>query len=232
MRRWIEVMEPRNDEPFDRTPWRKLLGTDSGAPTRDMDQRILAEARRALTPRVARWWLPASLAASLLLAILIVQWQLAEIGTHEHLTESDVVTAPATVAAGQEAPAAVMELPAQRQDGMPAPPANVAPPLVDRPGLESSAAPITEAPAREQSSDTGPPAAAAAAAPARKETSRALGNFSVTTEPVTKLRSPEEWYAEIEALRAAGHIEEANAELARFRSAYPDWRPPGLQQYQ
>ena len=73
-------MDPRNDEPFDRTPWRRLLGADSGAPTQDMDRRILAEAGRALTPRVARWWLPASLAASLLLAVLIVQWQLADSG--------------------------------------------------------------------------------------------------------------------------------------------------------
>ena len=225
-------MEPRNDEPFDRTPWRKLLGTDSGAPTRDIDQRILAEARRALTPRIARWWLPASLAASLLLAILIVQWQLAEIGTHEHLTESDVVTAPASMAAGQEAPAAATESSAQRQDGMPVPPASVGPPLVDQPKLESPAEPIAEAPAREQSSDTRSPAAAAVAAPAQKETSRALGNFSVTTEPAAKLRPPEEWYAEIEALRAAGHIEEANVELARFRSAYPDWQPPTVQRDQ
>ena len=35
--------------------------------------------------------------------------------------------------------------------------------------------------------------------------------------------TPEAWYAEIEALRKAGRNAEADAELARFEAAYPDW---------
>jgi K(+)-stimulated pyrophosphate-energized sodium pump len=59
-----------------------------------VDRRILAEARRVLTPRIARWWLPASLAASLLLAILIVQWQLADSSPPTHVTELNFLLGP------------------------------------------------------------------------------------------------------------------------------------------
>ena len=38
-----------------------------------------------------------------------------------------------------------------------------------------------------------------------------------------KLRTPEQWYADIEALRVAGRIEEADAELVRLKSKYPGW---------
>jgi hypothetical protein len=36
-------------------------------------------------------------------------------------------------------------------------------------------------------------------------------------------RSPRAWLADIEALRRAGHIREADEELRRFRSAYPGY---------
>jgi hypothetical protein len=38
-----------------------------------------------------------------------------------------------------------------------------------------------------------------------------------------QIRTPEAWYSEIKALRKAGRNEEADAELARFEAAYPDW---------
>ncbi len=232
-------MDPRNDEPFDRTPWRRLLGADSGAPTQDMDRRILAEAGRALTPRVARWWLPASLAASLLLAVLIVQWQLADSGAPTHVTESDVLLTPAPIAADEAAPAAAMDLPAQRQEEPAEPAVNVAPPLIDLPNLESRRAPAAmpaapppapalqeRALAREQPSAEKSTADAAAATPApvpaQAESSLVTGNFRAK-ETYARPRAPEEWYAEIEALRAAGHVEEADAELARLEAAHPGW---------
>lgn len=219
-------MDPRNDEPFDRTPWRRLLGADSGAPTQDMDRRILAEAGRALTPRVARWWLPASLAASLLLAVLIVQWQLADSGAPAHVTESDVLLTPAPIVAEEAAPAAAMDLPAQRREEPAEPAVNVAPPLIDVPILESRRAPVAEAPAAPpaaRSPASEPQEPALARERAQKESARALGNFHERSEPAAEARSPEEWYAEIEALRAAGHIEEADAELARLEAVYPGW---------
>jgi hypothetical protein len=36
-------------------------------------------------------------------------------------------------------------------------------------------------------------------------------------------RDPEEWYEEIKALRAAGRIEDAEAELDRLEAAWPGW---------
>jgi outer membrane protein assembly factor BamD (BamD/ComL family) len=49
-------------------------------------------------------------------------------------------------------------------------------------------------------------------------------------ESHARLRTPEEWYADIEALRAAGRFEEADAELAGLKAAYPDWQPRQEQQ--
>jgi hypothetical protein len=36
-------------------------------------------------------------------------------------------------------------------------------------------------------------------------------------------RTPDQWYADIEALRAAGREDEAKAELEKFEAAYPGW---------
>jgi hypothetical protein len=202
-------MEPRNEEPFDREPWRRLLEADSGAPAQDIDRRILAEARRALTPRVARWWLPASLAASLLLAVLIVQWQLADSGAPAPVTESDVLSAPAPIAADEAAPAAAMELPAQRQEESAKPAANLPPPFTDSPSPE-----LRRAPAQAQ---------------AEAESAVTLGMLKAK-ESYAESRTPEEWYAAIEALRTSGRIKEADAELARFKSEYPGWLESQQQQ--
>ncbi len=209
-------MDPRNDEPFDRTPWRRLLGADSGAPTPDMDRRIFAEARRALTPRVAGWWLPASLAASVLLAVLIVQWQLADSGAPAHVSESDVMLAPSTIAADEATPAAAMEALPQQQE-MPstrgAPPAAAASvPLVQEPALT-----------REQPAVAKSKADEVAPASAQAESSAVPEKFHALTQSSGEPRTAEQWYADIEELRATGRIEEADAELVRLKAAYPGW---------
>jgi len=207
-------MDPKDEQPFNREPWRRLLGADSGAPTQDMDRRVLSEAQRALTPRVGRWWLPASLAASLLLAVLIVQWQLADSGAPAHVTESDVMSAPAPIATDEAAPAAAME------SANPA--TKLPPPLMDSPTLDSrraSAAP-------EVAQSTADAAATAAPAPVQEQAgaeSAVTAGMLKEKESYAESRTPEEWYADIEALRTAGRIKEADAELARFKSEYPGW---------
>jgi hypothetical protein len=214
-------MEPGKDEPFDRAPWRRLLGAESGAPSRDVDRRILAESRRTLAPHIARWWLPASLAASLLLAVLLVQRQLAV--APAPLSESDVVMPPAPAAAdaggNAAAPSATTEFPAQKQDEPAVPAPSVAPPLIDVPTKELRSAPAAESPA--------PEPALLAPAPARQESvlEREQASFAKSTAavPAAMPRPPEEWYAEIQRLRAAGHVSEADQELARFKAAYPGW---------
>lgn len=222
-------MDPKNEEPFNREPWHQLLGTDSGAPTQAMDRRILAEARRALVPRVGRWWLPASLAASVLLAVLIVQWQLADSGAPGHVTESDVLVTPVPGAADKAAPAAALDLPAQRQEESAKPAANVPVPMKDLPPPESRGAPTAEAtaetpapPAAARSSADATATLAPAPAKMEAESAAAFGKLRAK-ESYEESRTPEEWYADIETLRTTGRIREADAELASFKSKYPGW---------
>lgn len=225
-------MEQQEQEPFDREAWRRLLGADTGAPTKEIDRRILAEARRMLAPRIGRWWLPASLAASLLLAVLIVQWQLADVGTPAQVTESDVpATAPAGTVADSAA-AAEMEQAAPRQKA-PAPTGASMPPRVDLPALESRSVPSEAPPAAAPSA----PSPAAESAISAIEERSVLRNQGKTAEAKSagmfgaskakdldaESRTPEQWYADIEALRAAGRIKEADAELARLKTKYPGW---------
>jgi hypothetical protein len=61
-----------------REPWKRLLEDTEDGPPETTDARIRAAARRDLAPRGQRWWLPASLAASFVLAVLIVR---SEIGS-------------------------------------------------------------------------------------------------------------------------------------------------------
>jgi hypothetical protein len=56
-----------------REPWKRLLEDPADGPPETTDARIRAAARRDLVPRGQRWWLPASLAASFVLAVLIVR---------------------------------------------------------------------------------------------------------------------------------------------------------------
>jgi len=71
-----EDMNEKDDTtPFPREPWQKLLEDASDGPPETTDARIRAAARRDLAPRGHRWWLPASLAASFVLAVFIVQSQ-------------------------------------------------------------------------------------------------------------------------------------------------------------
>lgn len=72
-------MNERTDEAnVPREPWKRLLEDSAEGPPETTDARIRAAARRDLTPRGQRWWLPASLAASFVLAVLIVR---SEIGS-------------------------------------------------------------------------------------------------------------------------------------------------------
>lgn len=67
-------MERRDDEaPFPREPWQRLLVESQDGPPETTDARIRAAARRDLAPRGQRWWLPASLAASFVLAVMVVR---------------------------------------------------------------------------------------------------------------------------------------------------------------
>jgi len=83
-------MNEKDDEaPFPREPWQRLLEDSSGGPQETTDARIRAAARRDLAPRGHRWWLPASLAASLVLAVVLVRSELGSGGRVHFIPSAD-----------------------------------------------------------------------------------------------------------------------------------------------
>ncbi len=222
-------MATKQDDPVDRDAWRRLLEGDDDAPSALTDARIRAAARRALVPRAQRWWLPASLAASLLLAVLVVQWQYGDRGTPPVVTESDV----AAPAPAESAPY-TLDVPSQEQ---PAPPP--AAPRLDLPDFDKrsreepaeedlSSAAVTARKRESAPTAAAPPDSAAAPAAANDAAQEArakqeTGFGSGLRRSAEPLRSPEDWYALIEDLRKAGRDEEADRELDRLEAAYPGW---------
>ncbi|MGQ0383876.1 MAG: hypothetical protein ACT4UP_04195 [Gammaproteobacteria bacterium] len=246
MRPAPEAMQDE-DQAVDRDAWQRALASGAGAPPRATDERIRAEARRALVPHTGRWWLPASLAASLLLAVMIVQWQYEEIRAPTLVTESDVATATVPGAEANAAPATAADAAASLAP-MDAPPA-VEPQVARR---ESPAAQVP-APSIELPAPTAFPDEPAAPPPAREREAREhaapvaeaapagkaeavpvagsrIGMLQATGKARADARMPEEWYAEIEKLRAEGRDEEAEAELKRLEQAHPGWLEKHLAQ--
>src|SRR5262245_34424848 len=85
-----EDMNERDDEaPFPREPWQRLHEDASDGPPETTDARIRAAARRDLAPRGRRWWLPAALAASFVLAVVIVRSELGSGGRSHFLPSAD-----------------------------------------------------------------------------------------------------------------------------------------------
>lgn len=236
-------MNPKDEEGFDREAWRRELG-DAGEPSQFTDARIRAEARRALAPRIGRWWLPASLAASLVLAVFLVQWQFEDERRAPIVDESDVIDqdlpadAPAS-APMMELPATAAEEPLRRDESQerarelkrdskleeyavtPAPPPS-----------EREETPADDDAVRSLGNIAAKPTAPAAVAPApaaskreaaAEDTSAITGALHSKQAAVADARTPEQWYADIEALRAAGKDAEADAELEKLEAAYPGW---------
>jgi hypothetical protein len=208
----------------DRDAWRRVLQRGAGAPPRTTDERIRAQARRALAPHTGRWWLPASLAASLLLAVLVVQWQYEDIRSPALVTESDIAPAADRASAAEPltgktaAPAAAEEtyVPAPAIE-LPALPA--APPAAGK--AAPAAMPARQAEERAGSAELAAPSLRAESPPVTGVTQSA----SVHAREISAddAETPEAWYARIERLRAAGRNEEAEAELRRLEEAHPGW---------
>lgn len=234
-------MEPDQDQPIAREPWQRLLRERYDAPPEVTDARIRAAARRALTPRPSRWWLPASLAASVLLAVMLVQWQYGDDRAPAYVTESDVAAPMSAAPAAADAAAAdaasdeaaaesaggareLRQVPAAKPD-VAAP--SVPPPLLDLPAYSAPPEPAGERAAPTTAITASEPAESAApatpATPAGVAESRTFGKLGALKESAEAPRDPEEWYEEIEALRAAGRIDDAEAELARLEAAWPGW---------
>jgi hypothetical protein len=219
-------------------------GAASSSPPASVDTRILLRSREALgnAPRSSRWWIPASVAATALIALSLVSRIQQEATTV--LPEKDVITAsqPSAQASnstadraptgGEEPPVPEAAIaPVEAAPGASAGPdgsKRIMPPRQVMPRMASEHTPVTASP--EGGADPVPadsrvteqavaplPRAASAGALTRKGERSAM--------PV----SPEAWLEKIEALEAAGRTEEAASERALLETAYPGWlaRQPG-----
>ena len=239
-------MERRDDEaPFPREPWQRLLGESADGPPETTDARIRAAARRDLAPRGHRWWLPASLAASFVLAVMIVR---SEFGTLQRplRVESDVAGDSAIDArliergAGPEAresgrspaAAAVRAEPARKQaepddhgydDAETGTEDAGVGPRVGGPEHELRAASELpeEAAADSRFAETPEAKVDLPAAPAAAQAPAAAASAAELAQPVPP--APELWYAQIRKMFAEGRRAEAERELEALRKAYPDW---------
>jgi hypothetical protein len=233
-------MDEKDDTtPFAREPWQRLLEDGSDGPPETTDARIRAAARRDLAPRGRRWWLPASLAASFVLAVFVVQSQFgtlrvpvaresdggaggtitARIIDREEAREARTPgQSPAAAAAKREAPPRD-EAKADDYgylDPELAADSGGAGPMVGGPERELKEAiemPQESIPAASPQAMTEMPAPPAAAGNAED-----LGSVAAPFE-----RTPEAWYAHIETLRAQGKVREADRQLARLEEAHPGW---------
>jgi hypothetical protein len=239
-------MERRDDEaPFPREPWQRLLGESADGPPETTDARIRASARRDLAPRAYRWWLPASLAASFVLAVMIVR---SEFGTLQQPVriESDVAGDSAIDArliergAGPEAretgkspsTAAQRPAPARAQ----AAPEDYGYDDAETGPEDAGVGPSVGGPEHELRAASEQPGETATFEETRIDLPRqnqALESAAVTGtlpaapaekgEPAAAPPTPETWYAEIRKMIAEGHRAEAERELEALRKAYPDW---------
>lgn len=168
-------------------------------PPADVDAAVVARAReRAGRRRLPTWWVPASLAATVVIAFALML-----------RVQQEAVMAPA----GGEAAGPVAE--ATRAE----PPPQVA---AQAPRAAPSPAPVTaplEAPAHDTAVTESAPARAAKLAPQ----AGVAGLRAPESAEADALPEPEAWLSRIEALEAEGRMQEAAAERERLEAAYPGW---------
>jgi hypothetical protein len=230
-----EMNESDEEANVPREPWQRLLEDTGDGPSETTDARIRAAARRDLAPRARRWWLPASLAASFVLAVLVVR---SELGTGGRVP----VPVPAQRGGESAIDARIIERNGGEQARAPgkSPPAPARQPAKPREETESDVygyadsglgqggavtSPRVGGPERELKSASEMPEGDVAMdepSPARI----APPELNATTAAPAAIASPpapKDWYEKIVALRKAGRSAEADAELAHFKAAYPRW---------
>jgi hypothetical protein len=228
--------EKDSEAPFPREPWKRLLETSDEGPPETTDARIRAAASRDLVPRGRRWWLPASLAASFVLAVLVVHSEFGTIrrplvdesdrgeGVAIHGTIVDREKAEEPRAPGQSPKASASirtDLPRAAEtesDDFGAEDSEFA---ADAGGMASHVG----GPEREARAASEVPEEVLANTSPRIDLPREASPAAAPppTAAFVEPPKPEAWYVAIEALRKAGRNAEADAELARFEAAYPDW---------
>lgn len=232
---------PDEQAPFPREPWQRLLGDSADGPSETTDARIRASARRDLAPRGRRWWLPASLAASFVLAVFIVQSQfgtlrmpvVTESGGAGGTIEARIIDREEALAArpAGEAPAARSQRAAASkheeaaeddafgyQDSELAADSAGAGPMIGGPEHDVMAA--TELPEEVMTREF----PASPAAEMENLADDVVSNRDrLRQDALPHSATPEAWYTEIERLRAAGKHAEADRQLEHLKVVYPGW---------
>jgi len=219
-------------------------------PSRDLDDIVLSQARQAIQSgpplrvyRSPRWALPVALAATLLLSMSIVlnvslnarrqsqalqEVPLAKAGTG---AKTDVVASSVAAPAAPAAPPAATATTPPEVAGTAVDAARPAPPA---PALEVPAAPAAREAMREAkvaaatgsrdlaSGSLSAPASETGAA-AREPGMQSLNSFAAAAGLD---QDPKAWLQWITALRSQGRTAAADAQLRRFRAAYPDFAVP------
>jgi hypothetical protein len=218
------MQRPDDDTPFPREPWQRLLGTSTDGPPETTDARIRAAARRGLSARGRRWWLPASLAASFVLAVVIVNSEFGSL-RRPAMTESDATSGAAVDARPIERGPGLES----RESDMPeaAPQQRAAP--ARAPATPEESGDLDEQTGRQDAGAeprVGGPEVELRAASERPAEAAADAGLAETPEAKVDAPSPpspEAWYARIRTMIAEGRRADAARELEALRKAYPEW---------
>ena len=183
--------------------------TRTAEPTAALDEKVLAQARRAARQRRRRWLLPLSTAAVVMVGLTLT---LRMVDQEKHLPTME------DYAVEQEAPSKMLE----RRPASP------------RPMLQERTA-LTEM-KKEKRLRTTPPATDMAVEPSRARPLSAPAKSLDRLESVEQeegeiasgvsIAEPRRWLQEIERLIETNQTEQAKAALLKFRRAYPDYPIP------
>jgi len=197
-------------------------------PPPQLDETILARSRAAVRPasQSRRWWIPASVAATALIAFSLVTQIEREAKGGRPATPA-VTTAPqAAVPADEQADSELVAAGSgtDAASAREAPLAETATPTGKRsvPPRQSMPRQAYAPAQRDEPLTDAPPPAAAGVAKTLQEPAAA----AVTAEKPGAAAAPmtaEAWLEKIEALEAAGRTEEAARQRALLEKAYPGW---------
>jgi hypothetical protein len=196
------MTDPERDEKV--TQAYRALGEEE--PPRALDEAILAASRR----RPARWRVPLSIAAVLVLAVGVTLRMLPPQRDAESVALApQVIETPRPAVSSAEPPARVERLEAPPRPGEARAPAALA-------NVKRAAAPAAIAGVRR--ADEVSATAVMQSAPATPAPTAAKLSEATLT--------PEEWLKRIAELRKQGHEREAQESLTAFKKRYPDYKIP------
>ncbi|HEY3786663.1 MAG TPA: hypothetical protein VGL55_15405 [Steroidobacteraceae bacterium] len=232
---------------------RRLSTAQRIEPPKDLDALVLGKARQAIHAgpelrlyRAPRWALPVALAATILLSFSIVlNIGLTTRPRDQQASSASTALAPATAPDPAVAPPASQALASRAPQSKATATAPLQTPSEAGPAMKSGAAatarmapgPSVSAPAGAASALAATPSAGSdsrsavasadraeqADSPARSAPLPELQSRAATGTPAKQVRDPAAWLRHIETLRARGETAEADAELRRFRAAFPDY---------